>query len=102
MDDKLIEKLDSVIDTLEQSTEIKRMEVLKKEIYEDKNLKELLSKYNLEKNNINQDEKIELKRKIIDNPKVSEYRKLEDSLFLFVLSVNNKLKELTEEKSCSL
>jgi len=96
---EIIEKLDELIAIFDNSKEIKRLEELKEKIYSDKSLKELLENYKNE-NNEYSNTFIELKKEIINNELVSEYRELENKLYFLVFELNKKLSTLTNERSC--
>jgi Uncharacterized conserved protein len=99
MNTEIIEKLDELIAIFENSEEIKRIEELKEKIYSDKLLKHLLDEYKKE-NNEYSDSYIKLKREIINNDLVSEYRELENKLYFLIFEINKKLSTLTNERSC--
>ncbi len=100
MNTELIQKLDELIKIFEDSKELKRITELKEDIYNDKELKSLFDKYKDIKDNYNNDT-INIKREIIENEKVSEYRKLENELYFLVAEVNKRLSVLVDRKSCN-
>lgn len=102
MDIKLIELVNELIDELNNSDEIKRINILKQEIYNDRELASLLKKYKVKINDEYNSEYIDLKRQIIDNPKIKEFRVLESKLNIMIKEINKRLTKLTEEKSCRL
>ena len=97
---ELILKIDELIEIFDNSDEIKRLLLLKKEIYEDDRLKDLILKYSNIKNNFN-DEVISIKKSIIEDENIREYRLLENNLYNLVSLINRKLNSLTDEKSCN-
>jgi len=97
MDIELIKKLEELIDIFEHSSEIKKIKELKEEIKSDEKLKKLLEEYRNKSDDLYTTEKVEIKRAIINNEKVSEYKKLENQLYLLVLMINKKLNTLTGE-----
>ena len=95
----IMEKLNELITIFDNSEEIRKIEELKQKIYSDNNLKELLDKYKKENYEHNTN-LVELKREIINNKLVSEYREIENKLYFLVLEINKKLNTLTSERSC--
>ena len=93
-------KLDELIDSIDNDPKVLKLKKLKKEIYEDEHLKSDLERFNRIKDLEYSSEYISLKSKIIENPKVSEYRKLENELYFTVLQMNKELSELVERKGC--
>ena len=93
-------KLNELIECIESDPKVLRLKKIKKEIYEDEQLKIDLENFNKVKDLEYSNEYIALKSKIIENPKVSEYRKLENELYFTVLQINKKLNELIERKGC--
>ncbi|MDD6879137.1 MAG: YlbF family regulator [bacterium] len=95
-------KLNDIINSINNIDEIKRMKSLKKEIYADKNLKEDLNAFHNIMENPYSNEYVELKRKILENDKVKEYKKLENKLFITVLEINKRLNTLIDKRKCLL
>ena len=93
-------KLDELIYSIENDLKVLKLKKLKKEIYEDECLKSDLERFNQIKDLEYSSEYISLKSKIIENPKVSEYRNLENELYFIVLQMNKQLNELVERKGC--
>ena len=102
MDIELINKIDDLINALDSSFLIKKLDLTKKSIYSDSSLRKLLDEYKKETENHYSSEKLRIKKELIDNPKISEYRSLEQELYLLTLTINKKLKSLVNEKSCVL
>ena len=99
MNNLLLEKLDELTDDLECCPEIVEMLELKDKIYKDSNLSNLLNEY---QELVKYDPKtISIKRKIISNPLITRYRKLEDELYLVVLEANKRLNTLVSKKGCN-
>ena len=98
MDLELIKKVDELLDIFNQNNTIKRIDELKKEIYSDKELKNKLTIFkNSDQYSSNY---IELKRDIMNNPKIKEFKKYESDIILLTLSINKKLNSLTRKKGC--
>lgn len=96
MDLELIEKIDDLIKTLDDSLEFKKLLDLKKKIYENDDLKIKLMEFNKIKDNVYDKKYVSLKKEILTIPEVKEYKHLENELYLLVMAINNKLKLLTE------
>ena len=95
MDLELIEKIDDLIKTLDDSLEFKKILALKKKIYENEDLKIKLMEFNKIKDNVQDKKYVSLKREILTIPEVAEYKHLENEMYLLVMAINNKLKLLT-------
>lgn len=100
MDIELIEKINELLAIFENSDEIKKMEILKKEIFKNKKIKEKLDKYNKIKDNVYSSELINLKKEILDIEEIKEYKKLENDLLLLTFSINQKMNRLVNAKGC--
>lgn len=100
MNDLLLAKLDELTNELDTSPEIIKMLELKKKIYEDEPLKALLDEYR----GLNKyDPKfIGIKKEIINNELIHEYRLLENELYFAILEVNNKLRKIFIKKRCDI
>lgn len=101
MSDEINNKLNELIDSIDNNESVIKMKRLKEDIYNDQNLKELLDKFrNLD--NTYTDEYINLKKEILSNPTVREYKELENQLYFTVLEINKRLNTLMDRKRCSL
>ena len=98
MDLVLIKKLDELINIFDNSSTIKRVDELKKEIYSDRELKEKISIFN----NTDQysSKFLDLKTEIMNDSKIKEFKKYESEIILLTLIINKKLKTLTNNKRC--
>lgn len=101
MNIELIKKIDELIELFENSNEIKEIEALKKEIYEDKILKEKLDKFNRIKDNPYSSELVTIKKEILDIKEVKRYKKLENDLLLLTFEINKRLNNLITKKRCN-
>lgn len=99
MNNLLFEKLEELSNELKNSPEIIEMLELKKKLYEDSKLSNLLNEYRkLDK----YDSKVvNIKQEIISNPLIIRYRELENKLCFTILEVNKKLNALVDKKGCS-
>jgi len=99
MDNLLLEKLEELTSELEKCPKIREMLELKKKIYEDNNLSNLLKKYrSLDKYDPNI---VNVKKEIISNSLVMRYKELENELYFIVLEANKRLNTLVNKKGCS-
>lgn len=101
MDDILIEKLDELIKVFEKSEEIKRIDELKKEIYTNETIKKDIDAFNKIKYNPYSSEVIEIRKRLLNHPKIKEYKNIENELLLLTLSINQKLNTLINKKGCN-
>lgn len=99
MNEKILEELDALFNNLDKCDEIIKIKKLKEQIKTDKELKNLLEKYHSIDNKYSK-EYVDLKKKIIENPIINEYRSLENELYFTVLEMNKKLNKLTDKKRC--
>ena len=101
MSDEINNKLNELIDSIDNNESVIKMKRLKEDMYNDQNLKELLDKFrNLD--NTYTDEYINLKKEILSNSTVREYKELENQLYFTVLEINKRLNTLMDRKRCSL
>lgn len=92
--EKVIEKVDNLINIIDKKCAIKIKE-LNKKIQEDKSLLELLEKYRITKSE-------ELKQEITNNKLFREYKDEETEINLLIMAINSRLKKLTKNKECNL
>jgi len=99
MTEELIVKIDELINIFDHSQIIKDITELKKEIYNDKNLKMQLNSFHQLDTNIYNSQYIELKRSISNNPKVSEFKQKENELYFLTLEISKRLQELVKGRN---
>ena len=100
MIDEINDNLNELLDEIDNNPKIFRLKELKEQIYKDKELKQKLEDFrNL--NNEYSSKYIELKKEILDNPLVKEYKTLENELYFCVLEMNKRLNTLLDRKKCS-
>lgn len=99
MNEKILDRIDSLFKELNNCDEILKMKKLKEEITSNEELKNLLEKYRNMDNKYSK-EYVELKKQIIESPLISEYRSLEDELYFTVLEMNERLNKLVDKKRC--
>ena len=90
---ELIDKVEQLKNTLDDTKEIQELKSVNEEIMKDKELLEDIKKYNE-----TQDEK--LKEKIINHKLFREYRHKETECNILILEINSKLKELKDKGKC--
>ena len=91
--EELLEKIDNLKISLDNREEIKRIKELNKQIKEDKNLLALISKYKEKPSE-------ELKKEIYKNELYKKYKESETDINLLIISINNKLKEISNRGNC--
>ena len=100
MDNNLIIKIDELINIFEESNEIKRLIELKENIYKDETIKKDINTFNNIKDNPYNSELVEIRKRLLNNPDIKEYKQIENELLLLTLSINQKLNSLTDKKGC--
>lgn len=93
--EKLIEKIENLEKVLDENVYVQTVKNLSGEVTKDKELLNLIEKYNKTK-----DEQI--KKQIIDNASFKNYKKAETDLNILILEINQKLKEINDKGKCSL
>ena len=101
MNNEINDKLFSLIDSIENNKKIIRMKELNKLLKEDKNLNKKLDEFYKIIDNPYSDEYVELKKDILENVLVKEYKQLEKELNFIILEINSKLKSIVDKKECS-
>ena len=91
----LIEKVDNLITSIDSTKQAEEIKKINEEIMKDKDLLEMISKYN-----VTQDE--ELKKKILANKLFNNYKEKETDLNILILELNSKLKEISDKGKCNL
>lgn len=95
---KINDKVEELIDILNNDKRVKRLKVLKEELNKDEELiskieyLKKLDQYSIDYRN--------LKKELFQNPKFVEYKELEGEISIIILEINRKLKNLTNERSC--
>ena len=91
MDNELLEKLDDLLNTLDNSEEIKRFVYLKNKLLNDK---ELMDKISTIKSESYSDKYINIKEEVINNEDFKEYKELEKRLYYLIQDMNKDLSKL--------
>ena len=93
--EELMDKVDNLINSLEETKEIQEIKEWNQKIEEEKELKSLIEEYRK-----TQDESV--KEKIRNHPFYREYKKKENACNFLILEINQTLKEITGKgKSCN-
>ena len=92
--EELILKVNNLIDTIDNSDIVKDIKKYNDKVMKDEKLLKLLEKYQETK-----DEKT--KEEIMSNKLFQEYKLKESDLNIMIMSINQKLKAISKERSCS-
>lgn len=93
--EKIYEKLDTLKKLLDDTACVKEIKQLYQQINQDKELVDLLKKYNC-----TYDERI--KKDLLENKLLREYKHQEAELNFLILEINQKLKQITKKDRCGL
>jgi len=91
--EKLIEKVDNLIDKIDSLDLINDIKVLSEEIYKDDELLSLIEKYKL---SLDKD----LKNKIISNDLFRKYKHKETEVNLLIMGINQELGKISGRGMC--
>ena len=91
--EELLEKIENLKNSLDQEEVVSRIKKLNNEIESDKELLGLLENY---KSRPSED----LKMEIYNNSLYKKYKESETDINLLIISINNKLKEISNKRSC--
>lgn len=86
-------KVNNLIDRIDESILVKEIKELNKKVENDSELKELLEKYHLTKDD-------RIKEQIISNDLFQEFKSKETDLNILIMSINQKLKKIGNGRSC--
>ena len=89
----LIDKVENLKEALNDTKQVKEIKDINKLIMNDKELLELIKKYNE-----TQDE--DIKTKILNNELFKDYKDKETELNILILEINSKLKEISNKGKC--
>ncbi len=92
--EELILKVNNLIDTIDNSDIVKDIKKYNDKVMKDEKLLKLLEKYQETK-----DEKT--KEEIMSNKLFQEYKLKESDLNIMIMSINQKLKAISKERSCN-
>ena len=91
---ELIEKVENLKLELDNSKEVKHIKELNSKIKDNKELLNLIEKYNSTQNE-------SIKEEIINNKFFREYKLSENEINYIILEINSKLKQISKKGSCS-
>ena len=94
------DKLNELLEEIDNNPKILRLKELKEEIYKDETLKQQLEDFRKLDNEYSS-RYIELKKQILENSLVKEYKSLENELYFCVLEINKRLNTLLDRRKCS-
>lgn len=92
--EELIVRIDNLINEIDNTSLVKDIKILNKKIKDDKKLQELLNEYHVSKNE-------SIKEEILKNDLFREYKSKETDLNILIMSINQKLKTINNERRCS-
>ena len=92
--EKLIEKVENLKSSLDNTDIVKNVKSINEEIMKDKELLELIRKYN---ETFDED----IKKKIINHKLFLDYKHQETELNLLIMDINSKLKNINSKGKCS-
>lgn len=92
--EELILKVNNLIDTIDNSDIVKAIKKYNDKVMKDEELLKLIEKYQETKDE-------EIKGKIMSNKLFQEYKLKESDLNIMIMSINQKLKAISKERSCS-
>ncbi len=87
------DKIDNLINILDNNEYVKKIKELNTIIKDDKELMKLLEEYKYNKSD-------SLKRKILENENFKEYKTNETEINFIIMYLNKKLKEIQDGKEC--
>lgn len=93
--EKLIEQVEILKKSLDNTTEVKNIIILNKKIKDSKELQEKINEYKERLNN-------NLKEKIYNDSLYKEYKEAETNLNILILKINKELKKINSKGKCGL
>lgn len=100
MNDDIRNKLYELLDVIDNNEKVYRMKKLKNEIYNCSELKQLFDEFRKISDNEYSDKYVKLKKEILSNNIISEYKSLENELYFTVLEMNKILNSLVNKRKC--
>jgi len=96
--DNVINKNKNLIEVLESSELIKKLDYYKNKVTSNCDIMNLINRYN---NSSDDYEKMDIKRKVYKDEDYNQYMKYYNELFYYVLDINNRFRVYTNGKECS-
>lgn len=96
--DNVILKTKKLIEVFDSSELIKNLDYYKNRVINNKNIMDMINKYN---NSNDEYEKIYIKKDIYKYDDYNLYMKYYNELFYYVLKINNKFRSFTNERGCT-
>lgn len=93
----VIDKTKKLIDSFERSDLISNLDYYKNIVINNKELLDLINKYNNSNDNY---EKLSLKQKIYKYNEYKEYMKYYNELFYYIMDINKRFREYTKTNNC--
>lgn len=93
--EKLIEQVEILKESLDNTTEVKNIIILNKKIKDSKELQEKINEYKERLNN-------NLKEEIYNDSLYKEYKEAETNLNILILKINKELKKINSKGKCGL
>ncbi|CCY79937.1 unknown [Mycoplasma sp. CAG:877] len=93
--EKLIEQVEILKKSLDNTTEVKNIIILNKKIKDSKELQEKINEYKERLNN-------NLKEEIYNDSLYKEYKEAETNLNILILKINKELKKINSKGKCGL
>lgn len=93
--EKLIEQVEILKKSLDNTTEVKNIIILNKKIKDSNELQEKINKYKERLNN-------NLKEEIYNDSLYKEYKEAETNLNILILKINKELKKINSKGKCGL
>lgn len=93
--EKLIEQVEILKKSLDNTTEVKNIIILNKKIKDSKELQEKINNYKERLNN-------NLKEEIYNDSLYKEYKEAETNLNILILKINKELKKINSKGKCGL
>lgn len=93
--EKLIEQVEILKKSLDNTTEVKNIIILNKKIKDSKELQEKINEYKERLNN-------NLKEEIYNDSLYKEYKEAETNLNILILRINKELKKINSKGKCGL
>lgn len=99
------EKQEEIINNIDKLEEIKRIKILKKKINNSNEYKKLIREFENNKSkyikdNILNDEILELRKRLFEIDELNEYLKIQTNIRLLSIKINNIIKSVISDKNC--